>query len=82
MRSVQLYCICSLTSSATDTILKQKVAIKKLSRPFQNVTHAKRAYRELVLLKITNHKNVSKFYCSSIISLFDCIFLSEINYLL
>ena len=46
-------------SSATDTVLKQKVAIKKLSRPFQNVTHAKRAYRELVLLKITNHKNVS-----------------------
>ena len=49
----------SIPSSATDNVLKQKVAIKKLSRPFQNVTHAKRAYRELVLLKITNHKNVS-----------------------
>jgi len=47
-----------MVCSATDTILKQKVAIKKLSRPFQNVTHAKRAYRELVLLKITNHKNI------------------------
>eukprot|EP00795_Rhopilema_esculentum_P008480 gene8480-14474_t len=47
-----------MVCSATDTVLKQKVAIKKLSRPFQNVTHAKRAYRELVLLKITNHKNI------------------------
>ena len=54
-------------SSATDSILKQKVAIKKLSRPFQNVTHAKRAYRELVLMKITNHKNVSIFSCSTMI---------------
>lgn len=34
------------------------VAVKKLSRPFQNQTHAKRAYRELVLLKCVNHKNV------------------------
>ena len=56
----------SFLSSATDTVLKQRVAIKKLSRPFQNVTHAKRAYRELVLLKITNHKNVS-LLCSSLI---------------
>nr|ARJ54260.1 JNK [Aurelia aurita] len=47
-----------MVCSATDTVLKQRVAIKKLSRPFQNVTHAKRAYRELVLLKITNHKNI------------------------
>ena len=54
-------------SSATDSVLKQKVAIKKLSRPFQNVTHAKRAYRELVLMKITNHKNVSMFSCSMVI---------------
>ena len=35
------------------------MAIKKLSRPFQNVTHAKRAYREFVLMKLVNHKNVS-----------------------
>uniref|UniRef100_A0A8C7YGX6 Stress-activated protein kinase JNK n=1 Tax=Oryzias sinensis TaxID=183150 RepID=A0A8C7YGX6_9TELE len=34
------------------------VAIKKLSRPFQNQTHAKRAYRELVLMKCVNHKNI------------------------
>ena len=37
----------------------QNVAIKKLSRPFQNVTHAKRAYREFKLMKLVNHKNVS-----------------------
>jgi len=42
-----------------DTITQQSVAIKKLSRPFQNVTHAKRAYREFKLMKLVNHKNVS-----------------------
>ena len=47
-----------MVCAAYDTITKQKVAIKKLSRPFQNVTHAKRAYRELKLMKITNHKNI------------------------
>ncbi|MEQ2193888.1 hypothetical protein XENOCAPTIV_017028, partial [Xenoophorus captivus] len=35
--------------SAYDQILERNVAIKKLSRPFQNQTHAKRAYRELDL---------------------------------
>ena len=46
-------------SAAYDTDLRRNVAIKKLSRPFQNVTHAKRAYREFVLMKLVNHKNVS-----------------------
>ena len=48
-------------SAAYDTVTQQNVAIKKLSRPFQNVTHAKRAYREFKLMKLVNHKNVS-FY--------------------
>lgn len=47
-----------VTSSALDTVLSIPVAVKKLCRPFQNQTHAKRAYRELVLLKCVNHKNV------------------------
>lgn len=47
-----------LRSSALDTVLGIPVAVKKLCRPFQNQTHAKRAYRELVLLKCVNHKNV------------------------
>lgn len=46
-------------SAAYDSVTGQNVAIKKLSRPFQNVTHAKRAYREFVLMKLVNHKNVS-----------------------
>ena len=46
-------------SAAYDTVSESNVAIKKLSRPFQNVTHAKRAYREFVLMKLVNHKNVS-----------------------
>lgn len=46
-------------SSAYDHNLERNVAIKKLSRPFQNQTHAKRAFRELVLMKCVNHKNVS-----------------------
>ncbi|RLW02976.1 hypothetical protein DV515_00006896, partial [Chloebia gouldiae] len=45
-------------SAAFDTVLGINVAVKKLSRPFQNQTHAKRAYRELVLLKCVNHKNI------------------------
>ncbi|NWH31656.1 MK10 kinase, partial [Chloropsis hardwickii] len=45
--------------AAYDAVLDRNVAIKKLSRPFQNQTHAKRAYRELVLMKCVNHKNVN-----------------------
>ncbi|KAF3842130.1 hypothetical protein F7725_024081 [Dissostichus mawsoni] len=46
------------STSAYDQNLERNVAIKKLSRPFQNQTHAKRAYRELVLMKYVNHKNI------------------------
>lgn len=52
-------------SAAYDTATQQNVAIKKLSRPFQNVTHAKRAYREFKLMKLVNHKNVSKHILQS-----------------
>uniref|UniRef100_A0A671LSK6 Mitogen-activated protein kinase 8B-like n=1 Tax=Sinocyclocheilus anshuiensis TaxID=1608454 RepID=A0A671LSK6_9TELE len=47
-----------IVCSAYDHVLERNVAIKKLSRPFQNQTHAKRAYRELVLMKCVNHKNI------------------------
>ncbi|XP_069754658.1 mitogen-activated protein kinase 9 isoform X2 [Narcine bancroftii] len=47
-----------IVCAAFDCILDGNVAVKKLSRPFQNQTHAKRAYRELVLLKCVNHKNI------------------------
>lgn len=53
-------------SAAFDTVLGINVAVKKLSRPFQNQTHAKRAYRELVLLKCVNHKNVSSVSATSL----------------
>lgn len=43
---------------AIDQKTKEKVAIKKLYRPFQSLIHAKRAYRELRLLKHINHENV------------------------
>jgi len=36
----------------------EKVAIKKLSRPFQSAIHAKRTFRELKLLRHMNHENV------------------------
>ena len=48
-----------LLSSALDQKHNVRVAIKKLSRPFQSDTHAKRAYRELRLLKHMDHENVS-----------------------
>ncbi|XP_019751913.1 mitogen-activated protein kinase 11 isoform X2 [Hippocampus comes] len=44
--------------SAYDVILRQKVAVKKLSRPFQSLVHSRRSYRELRLLKHMKHENV------------------------
>uniref|UniRef100_A0A671WE32 mitogen-activated protein kinase n=1 Tax=Sparus aurata TaxID=8175 RepID=A0A671WE32_SPAAU len=44
--------------SAYDVKLGLKVAVKKLSRPFQSIIHAKRTYRELRLLKHMKHENV------------------------
>lgn len=44
--------------SALDQKTKEKVAIKKLYRPFQSLIHAKRAYRELRLLRHIQHENV------------------------
>ncbi|XP_028681025.1 STKc_p38 domain-containing protein [Erpetoichthys calabaricus] len=43
---------------ATDLKTNEKVAIKKLYRPFQSLLHAKRAYRELRLLRHIQHENV------------------------
>lgn len=58
------WCVCVvfitlLSSSATDSTISNEIAIKKLSRPFQSVMHAKRAYREMRLLKHMRHENVS-----------------------
>lgn len=44
--------------SAEDIILGKRVAIKKLSRPFQNQLHAKRSFRELRLMRLVNHPNI------------------------
>ena len=41
-----------------------RVAIKKISRPFQSAIHAKRTYRELRMLKHMDHENI--------IGLLDC----------
>ncbi|CAJ0568588.1 unnamed protein product, partial [Mesorhabditis spiculigera] len=47
-----------IVCAAHDVIRNEAVAIKKLSRPFQNVTHAKRAYREFKLMNLVHHKNI------------------------
>ncbi|XP_051932484.1 mitogen-activated protein kinase 14B isoform X1 [Hippocampus zosterae] len=44
--------------SSFDMKTNLKVAVKKLSRPFQSIIHAKRTYRELRLLKHMKHENV------------------------
>lgn len=49
-------------ASALDTISGRQIAIKKLSRPFQNVTHAKRAHREIILMRAVRHKNIIRLY--------------------
>ncbi|CAD5227071.1 unnamed protein product [Bursaphelenchus xylophilus] len=40
----------------------EKVAIKKFTRPFQSPIHAKRAHRELRLLRLMNHENIIDMY--------------------
>ena len=47
-----------MKSSAEDTFTQKSIAIKKLSRPFETSTHAKRAYREIKLLKHVKHENI------------------------
>lgn len=54
-----LFILFLFCSSAVDSVLGCKVAIKKLARPFQSAVHAKRTYRELRMLKHMNHENVS-----------------------
>ncbi|NWS28031.1 MK14 kinase, partial [Polioptila caerulea] len=49
--------------SAFDTKSGLRVAVKKLSRPFQSIIHAKRTYRELRLLKHMKHENVTSSWC-------------------
>lgn len=44
--------------SSVEQRSQEKVAIKKLYRPFQSLIHAKRAYRELRLLRHIHHDNV------------------------
>ena len=44
--------------SQTGQQIRVKVAIKKLTRPFQSAIHAKRTYRELRMLKHMQHENV------------------------
>ena len=41
------------------------MAIKKLVKPFQNETYAKRAFREIRLMKMVNHKNVSLIHLNN-----------------
>lgn len=48
------------SSSAYDVVSREKVAVKKLSRPFQSLIHSRRSYRELRLLKHMKHENVSE----------------------
>jgi serine/threonine protein kinase len=45
-------------SSALDNLTHQKVAIKKILKPFSNPVLSKRTFRELRLLKYLRHDNV------------------------
>lgn len=47
-----------LVCSAKDIKGDNMVAIKKFSRPFQSLIHAKRTYREIKLLRHMNHENI------------------------
>ncbi len=45
-------------SKAYDAVAQREVAIKKLSKPFNDPVIAKRTYRELKLLNHFSHDNV------------------------
>uniref|UniRef100_A0A665U0M6 mitogen-activated protein kinase n=1 Tax=Echeneis naucrates TaxID=173247 RepID=A0A665U0M6_ECHNA len=62
--------------SACDMKTNLKIAVKKLSRPFQSIIHAKRTYRELRLLKHMKHENVSKLWEDVYVPSDSCNFLS------
>lgn len=68
-----------LVCSAVDTVNNTKVAIKKLNRPFQTATHAKRTFRELRLLKHMHHENIigllDVFYHGDTLDTFQQIYL-------
>lgn len=59
-RHIQYTFVSVYFSSAWDRRTGTQVAIKKLHRPFQSKLFAKRAYRELRLLKHMKHENVRK----------------------
>ncbi|XP_065067158.1 mitogen-activated protein kinase 14-like isoform X2 [Rhopilema esculentum] len=65
--------------SANDTNDGQMVAVKKLSRPFQSIIHAKRTYRELQLLRHLKHENVigliDTFTTAATLENFDDVYL-------
>lgn len=50
-------------SSATDALTNRKVAIKKVSKAFDDVVDAKRILREVKLLKHFSHENVRTWVC-------------------
>ena len=77
-------CTCVFLSSAFDAERGEKVAIKKLVKPFTNETYAKRAFRELKLMKMVNHKNVSPLSPSPLDLLwcFMCFISSSLSCLL
>ena len=57
-----MYCLHFQISSADDNATSMRVAIKKLSMPFSTKVHAKRAYREIKLLKHVDHDNIIKLF--------------------
>ncbi|KAJ8046441.1 Mitogen-activated protein kinase 14 [Holothuria leucospilota] len=69
--------------SSEDKVLEKRVAIKKLARPFQSITHAKRTYRELRLLHHMRHENVINLLdvfspCLSFDTFNDVYFVSDL----
>lgn len=69
----------SYFSSALDTRTNTKVAIKKLNKPFQSPTHAKRTFREIKLLKHIHHENIisllDTFYHGDTLETFQNVYL-------
>lgn len=67
-----------LVCSATDQLTDQKVAVKKIMKPFTTSILAKRTYRELKLLKHLRHENVISLSDVFISPMEDIYFVTEL----
>lgn len=67
-----------LVCSAKDSVTHEPRAIKKISKPFENATLAKRAFRELILLAHLQHDNIICLHDAFLTETQDLYFVTDL----